>query len=111
MRFSLTTGALFLVIAAADLVAPSRAADEGTWTLPTETTALKAGEGRELVVNQCLLCHSADYIATQPPLTRTQWQASVEKMRAKYGAPISTNNVAALVDYLTAAYGKPSPAK
>jgi sulfite dehydrogenase len=58
------------------------------------------------VTNNCLLCHSADYVATQPQLTRAQWQAGVEKMRGKFGAPIKTNDVPALVEYLTKVYGK-----
>jgi mono/diheme cytochrome c family protein len=88
---------------------PALAADD--WKLPPEKTALKPGVGRELVAGQCLLCHSTDYIATQPPLTRAQWQATVEKMRAKYGAPLQTNMMPTLVEYLTAGYGKASPPK
>ena len=90
---------LFPVISGAD--------DE--WKLPPEKALLNEGPGRELVVGQCLLCHSSDYISTQPPLTRAQWQAGIEKMRTKYGAPIATNSVPALLDYLTAAYGKAVP--
>jgi sulfite dehydrogenase (cytochrome) subunit B len=97
-----------LVAAAAILYAsPMRGAE---WKLPPEKTVLKPGVGRELVAGQCLLCHSADYISTQPPLTRAQWQATVEKMRARYGAPLQTNMMPTLVDYLTAGYGKASPA-
>ena len=58
---------------------------------------------------QCLLCHSADYIANQPRLTRQAWKAEVTKMKLKYGAPIETNNVDLLVDYLVKNYGKPAP--
>jgi sulfite dehydrogenase (cytochrome) subunit B len=81
-------------------------AAEQKFTLPPENTKLKPGPGSELVPSQCLLCHSADYIATQPLLTRTVWKAEVTKMQQKYGAPISTNNVDALVDYLTKNYGQ-----
>lgn len=80
-------------------------AADGAFTLPHETARLKPGPGAELVTAQCLLCHSADYISTQPRLTRAQWQAGVTKMQQKYGAPIQTNSVDRLVDYLVQNYG------
>jgi hypothetical protein len=93
------------------LLPPAAAGAADDWKLPPEKTVLKEGVGRELVIGQCLLCHSSDYISTQPPLTRAQWQAGIEKMRTKYGAPIATNSAPALLDYLTAAYGKAVPPK
>ncbi len=85
-------------------------AAEAQFTLPPETARLKPGPGSELATFQCLFCHSADYIGTQPLLTRSVWMAEVTKMRQKYGAPISTNNVDALVDYLVKNYGQENPA-
>lgn len=90
---------------------PLRAFAEDAWKLPAEKNVLKEGAGKELVVGQCFLCHSTDYIATQPPLTRAQWQATVEKMRGKFGAPVPTNAIPTIVDYLTAGYGEPRPAQ
>ena len=52
------------------------------------------------------MCHSHEYISTQPPFTRDQWKASVAKMQQKYGAPIAPEAVDALLDYLAQAYGK-----
>ena len=78
---------------------------DSPFTLPRETTKLKPGPGVELVTAQCVVCHSADYLSTQPRLTRAQWQASVVKMQQKYGAPIATNNIDRLVDYLVGSYG------
>ena len=75
------------------------------WQLPKETQKFKPGPGAELATSNCLLCHSADYVSTQPPLTRTAWKATVDKMRVKYGAPITTNRLDELIDYLTATYG------
>jgi hypothetical protein len=98
-------------VLAAGLFCAAAAVAEDAWKLPPEKTVLKDGAGKELIVGQCLLCHSTDYISTQPPLTRAQWQATVEKMRAKFGAPTPTNAIPTIVDYLTAGYGKPSPAK
>jgi hypothetical protein len=54
----------------------------------------------EAINNNCLACHSAGMILTQPHLTRPQWQAEVEKMRNVHKAPISGADVPAIVDYL-----------
>jgi len=86
-------------------------AADAPFTLPPETTRLRPGVGAELVIAQCLVCHSADYISTQPRLTRAQWQGTVVKMQQKYGAPIATNNVERLVDYLAGNYGTGSREK
>lgn len=77
------------------------------WKLPPESAVLKPGKGREVVLGQCLMCHSVDYITTQPPLPKAAWVASIEKMRSKYGAPVPTNSVGVLADYLTEQYGRP----
>jgi hypothetical protein len=94
-----------LLLLACSLTAAFVFAVETNLTLPRETTKLKPGPGAELVTAQCLICHSADYISTQPRLTRAQWQASVTKMQQKYGATIATNNLGRLVDYLVSNYG------
>ncbi len=111
MRFSpslsLTAVAAALVLAA-DRPLP---AAERTFTLPPETARLKPGPGADLAAGQCLLCHSADYISTQPKLSQAVWQAEITKMVQKYGAPIPTNNVPALLEYLVKNYGvAPTPA-
>ena len=97
---------LAVVLAAASfLTAP--AAD--AWKLPPEKMDLKPGKGRESVIGQCSLCHSVDYLTTQPPLTKAGWTASVDKMRSKYGAPVPTNAIPVLVEYLVGQYGKTDP--
>jgi sulfite dehydrogenase (cytochrome) subunit B len=85
------------------------AADD--WQLPAEKPAFKPGAGSELAQANCLMCHSHDYIATQPAFTREQWKASVIKMQQKFGAPIPAETVDSLVEYLTKTYGRPPPAK
>ena len=74
--------------------------------MPRETAAFKPGPGSELAKNQCLICHSADYIIIQPRLPRAFWEANVAKMRDKYGALLPKDQVPALVDYLVKSYGK-----
>ncbi|MEK0446117.1 MAG: hypothetical protein RLZZ399_1438 [Verrucomicrobiota bacterium] len=78
--------------------------------LPAETAFFKKASGSELVSSQCLTCHSAEYITTQPPLSVTAWQGNVEKMQKKFGASWTPEQVKAMVDYLTQNYGiSPSP--
>jgi mono/diheme cytochrome c family protein len=80
------------------------------WTLPAEQPVFKAASGAELVQANCLLCHSADYITTQPRFTRDQWKASVTKMQQKYAAPVTAESLEPLLDYLVGSYGKtPAP--
>lgn len=74
--------------------------------LPPETVAYRPGKGVELAQAYCMTCHSADYTETQPPMPRKFWEATVNKMRDKFGAPLPPDTTA-LVDYLTATYGKP----
>lgn len=81
------------------------------WKLPPENARLKPGPGVELATGQCLLCHSADYISTQPRLPRAAWEASVKKMKEKYGAPVPADKTQALVDYLVKNYGAAPAAK
>ena len=58
------------------------------------------GEGADVVNNNCLACHSAGMVLTQPRLPRAVWQGEVEKMRNTYKAPIDAADVPAIVDYL-----------
>ena len=76
------------------------------WELPLDEPPLKKGPGAELVSVNCQVCHSSDYISTQPRLNRMTWMATVLKMREKYGAPLQTNQVSEIVEYLVNNYGK-----
>lgn len=85
-------------------------ADPVSLTLPKETTDFKPGPGSEIARSQCLICHSADYVSTQPPgSSRAYWQATVEKMRKTFGAPLPDAQIAPLVDYLVKNYGTEQP--
>lgn len=100
-RFALATGAFVLCTL---LLTTSRAADRG-WKLPGESASFAPGPGMELAFGLCVLCHSADYISTQPPMNRVAWTATVTKMKEKYGAPISPEQLEPLVNYLVKTYG------
>lgn len=73
--------------------------------LPPERPLLKSAPGTEIAMAQCLICHSSEYITTQPALSPAAWKANVEKMQKKYGAPLPAEQVDALVDYLVKNYG------
>lgn len=76
--------------------------------LPVEAAKFRPSSqpGYELALQKCGICHSADYIAYQPPaLTLTQWTAEVSKMQHTYGAPIAEDEVIRIGAYLAVAYG------
>ena len=91
------------------LVVCSIVAEEVKFTLPPESNRFKPGPGSEIAVAQCVICHSADYVSTQPPLPRAFWKAGVQKMQKVYGAPILDAEVDRLVDYLARNYGDEQP--
>ena len=82
-------------------------AGEVSITLPPETGTYKTAPGVELVQANCLTCHSTEYVATQPPMPRKFWEATVKKMKEKFGAPTPDAQLAALIEYLAANYGAP----
>ena len=68
---------------------------------------LSEGAGKDKVIAHCSACHSLDYIQMNSPfLDRTGWEASVGKMMKVMGAPIATEDVKVIVDYLLSQYGK-----
>ncbi|MEO8937816.1 MAG: cytochrome c [Burkholderiaceae bacterium] len=93
---------LFLSASVAAFAAPADIA------LPPETVALRTSSlpGYAIAEQKCGICHSADYIAYQPPaMTVAQWTAEMAKMQHAYGAPISDEEVKLLGIYLASAYG------
>ena len=82
------------------------AADETvSITLPLDQITLAPAPGRDVTETQCRMCHSLDYVTTQPRVGAAQWQGVVTKMRTVYGAPISDADAKAIADYLKANYG------
>lgn len=65
---------------------------------------LKPGPGVEVTQAKCGLCHSADYIVTQPRSDGKRWAAAVRKMIQVYGAPLTEQEEKMVVDYLSKAY-------
>jgi mono/diheme cytochrome c family protein len=100
-----------LTLATLGLLAAAACAAPITITLPAETATFKPGKGAELAQANCLVCHSVEYIATQPPMPRKFWEANVKKMIEKYAAPIPAEATATLAEYLTTTYGVPDAPK
>ena len=70
--------------------------------LPKYQPDLPPGPGRDAFAVNCLSCHSARYVTTQPPMNATKWEESVRKMIKTYGAPIAEDQVQPIVQYLVA---------
>ncbi len=66
---------------------------------------LKPGPNVEVVRNNCIVCHSTDYIVRQPASDAKKWEGEVQKMIKLFGAPISDADAKAIVEYLATAYG------
>ena len=89
----------FLVIGSA-CPGASQASDESTLMLAD-------GPGRERVVAACSMCHSLDYIVMNSPFQdQSGWEKTVKKMATVYGAPLSAEETAEIVAYLSHSYGK-----
>ena len=72
--------------------------------LPTSAVEFPGPNDRAITAN-CLACHSAGMVLTQPALPKAAWDAIVEKMIHAYKAPLAQNDVAPIVDYLEATKG------
>ena len=94
-----------LVAALLTMAGASYAKPLMTYVLPEETVSLRPGPGVETAQKNCLLCHSADYVNTQPPnLGKAFWEAEVTKMIKVYHAPINDEDAKAIGDYLAKTY-------
>jgi sulfite dehydrogenase (cytochrome) subunit B len=70
-----------------------------------ETIRLRDGGGRDITAGRCAVCHSLDYLANNAPvMDRTGWQKIIQKMRDKFGAPISDAEAQQILDYLAGSY-------
>jgi hypothetical protein len=68
--------------------------------LPTSDVAFPGGAKADAIAANCLSCHSAGMVLTQPDLSKVVWTGIVEKMIHAYKAPVAEGDVAAIVDYL-----------
>ena len=60
---------------------------------------------RDFTTAHCAICHSLDYITMNAPvMDRARWQATVQKMIDRFGAPIEAKDVDRLLAYLSQHY-------
>ncbi len=71
---------------------------------PLCTPKLPPGEGREVILGYCNMCHSVTYITMQPPLPSATWAAEVFKMIDTYGALIPEDETKQIIVYLQSHY-------
>ena len=104
-----TAGTLFASLVLIQGPAAARSvALHGAIRLPSETVTLRRSElpGFAIATQKCAICHSADYIAYQPPgLNQSQWTSEVAKMHGTYGAPIDDAEIKLVGAYLAVTYG------
>ena len=74
--------------------------------LPDSDRMFPAGPGSDAINNNCLACHSAGMVLNQPALSKQAWAAEVNKMINNYKAPVASEDVATIVEYLVAFGGK-----
>jgi len=73
-------------------------------------TQLKDGPGRDLTVGQCILCHSLEYIRSNAPaMNREAWQKTIQKMKERFGAPLTDAEARQILEYLSANYSGNAP--
>lgn len=77
-----TQGPLGLILQPAP-AQPSEGSVYRVGAYPMYTPELADGEGKELVMGYCSICHSVTYITMQPPLA--DWKPTVNKMLKTYG--------------------------
>ncbi len=75
-----------------------------------EAIRLKDGPGRDLTTGRCILCHSLEYIPSNAPaMNRAAWQKTLQKMKDRFGAPLTDDEAKQILDYLDGSYsGKSS---
>jgi cytochrome c551/c552 len=110
-RFIWPLGGLLLTSLVGLTVAQTAKKVTGPVELPAENVRLRPSKlpGYGIALRQCTVCHSADYIAYQPPrMNQSQWTAEVTKMHNTYGAPITGEEIRLVGIYLTSSYGAPA---
>jgi sulfite dehydrogenase (cytochrome) subunit B len=97
--------ALAAALAAVIFSEAPRAAGGAPHAAAAEVTALRDGAGRDLTTGRCIICHSVEYIpANAPAMDRAAWQKTIQKMKDRFGAPITDEEAKQILDYLSANY-------
>jgi len=68
---------------------------------------LQEAPGRELTMARCLTCHSLDYITMNAPvMDAAAWKKTVQKMRERFGAPLTDEEADQVLAYLNGSYAE-----
>ena len=73
--------------------------------LPDSDKMFPDGPGSDTINNNCLACHSAGMVLNQPALSKQAWAAEVAKMINAYKAPVASEDVGPIVEYLAGLKG------
>lgn len=76
--------------------------------LPHDEADFPPGEGRELFISRCNVCHSLRYITMQPDFPEATWAKEVDKMIKTFGAHITEPEAKQIIEYLTTIKSKPA---
>lgn len=101
--------ALAAVMLAGLMIAAAAGADASRAAQTQELTRLAEGAGHDVTVGRCVICHSLEYIPSNAPaMNRSGWEKTIQKMRDRFGAPITDEEARQILDYLASNYaGKP----
>ena len=66
---------------------------------------VKMGKNFDVVLAQCLTCHSFGYVINQGPQSKAYWKKKVDKMIIHFKAPMTENDAVLVTDYLFEYYG------
>lgn len=77
-----------------------------TIELPHLPPDFPPGNGRELFISRCGVCHSLRYITMQPNFPEKTWAKEVDKMIKTYGAHIDKKEAKEIIEYLNSIKGK-----
>jgi cytochrome c5 len=91
---------------------PKQAGNDAVHTivLPQYSPEIPAGPHVNTYRKDCLVCHSARYVAMQPRFPQAVWEKEVKKMVDAYGAQIPDAEQKEIVEYLVVVRG-PSESK
>ena len=70
-----------------------------------DAASMPPGQGRDLLLNRCTVCHGLS-TALVKRVSEEEWRATVNRMVSEFSAPISRNDQAVIVEYLSSHYGE-----
>ena len=87
------------------LTASATASENKGITIPYIEFPMKEGKGMYSTKGKCNMCHSWGYTVNQGPQSKKFWREKVIKMIAVFHAPIKTEDIDEVVEYLYENYG------